>query len=104
MLHELLLALHGHRGHVFHLEEGEGRSRVSSALPLFHPAEKAVLESLLATAEQFASLEQFVKTHGDAMEEEEDEEEEQGGERRGGGGGRGEQEIQASMDSTVFKF
>ncbi len=75
MLHELLLALRGHRGHIFQLGDPAGprlrasaAPRVNSALPLFHPAEAAILETLLATAAEFARLESFVAAHGDSAE------------------------------------
>ena len=44
MLHELLVALRGHPGHVF--QEREGKFLVNPALSLFHPCEVALLNQV----------------------------------------------------------
>ena len=44
MLHELVVALRGHPGHVF--QEREGKFLVNPALSLFHPCEVALLNQV----------------------------------------------------------
>ena len=45
MLHELVVALRGHPGHVF--QERAGKFQVNPALTLFHPCEVALLNQVL---------------------------------------------------------
>ena len=69
MLHELLLALHGHHGQVFYLDRSSPRDprlKVNSALPLFHPAELAIIQNLLDLATEYLKLQSFISRHRNA--------------------------------------
>ena len=57
MLHELVVALRGHPGHVF--QEREGKFLVNPALSLFHPCEVALLNQVRQKA--FPNMGIFIK-------------------------------------------
>ena len=67
MLHELLLALHGHHGQIFSMQHSGAseRIRVNGSLPLFHPAEVKILDSLLEIGTEFWRLQEFIRRHRD---------------------------------------
>ncbi|CAB4057897.1 TUBGCP4 [Lepeophtheirus salmonis] len=60
MLHEILFALNGNEGNVFTLDNG--RFKVNSALPLFHPSETRVLENILELGEKYWRICTFIKS------------------------------------------
>lgn len=61
MLHELVVALRGHPGHIF--TEKNGGMVVNSALPFFHPCEVAIMNQLLTVAADYRSLTTFIESH-----------------------------------------
>ena len=81
MLHELLVALRGHPGHVF--QEREGKFLVNPALSLFHPCEVALLNQVKKTeflkhlalaqvlelAADYRTVASFISRHGSGGEE-----------------------------------
>ena len=82
MLHELLVALRGHPGHVF--QEREGKFLVNPALSLFHPCEVALLNQVKKTIEflkhlalsqvlelaaDYRTVASFISRHGSGGEE-----------------------------------
>ena len=81
MLHELVVALRGHPGHVF--QEREGKFLVNPALSLFHPCEVALLnqvtlktdflnislDQVLELAADHRTVASFISRHGSGGEE-----------------------------------
>ena len=80
MLHELVVALRGHPGHVF--QEREGKFLVNPALSLFHPCEVALLNQVSLTpltlksfvqvlelAADYRTVASFISRHGSGGEE-----------------------------------
>jgi len=67
MLHELVVALRGHPGHVF--QEREGKFLVNPALSLFHPCEVALLNQVLELAADYRTVASFISRHGSGGEE-----------------------------------
>ena len=83
MLHELVVALRGHPGHVF--QERGGKFQVNPALTLFHPCEVALLNQVLEQlglaqyyltsvqvlelAADFRAVTTFISRHGSGGEE-----------------------------------
>ena len=71
MLHELLLALHGHHGSIFSLHQSGStpKMRVNAALSLFHPAEVKILNALLEVGTEYWRLQEFVRRHRDHQQQ-----------------------------------
>ena len=89
MLHELVVALRGHPGHVF--QERDGKFLVNPALSLFHPCEVALLnqvrlktdfpnmglkesfnlslDQVLELAADYRTVASFISRHGSGGEE-----------------------------------
>ena len=83
MLHELVVALRGHPGHVF--QERAGKFQVNPALTLFHPCEVALLNQVLKQlglaqyyltsvqvlelAADYRAVTSFISKHGSGGEE-----------------------------------
>jgi len=63
MLHELVVALRGHPGHIFAEKEAGGAMAVNPGLPFFHPCEVAIINQLLAVAADYKNISSFVDRH-----------------------------------------
>ena len=61
MLHEVIMALAGHPGHLVTLNRSS--MRVSPALGLLHPAEAALVDALLVLGHDCHTVQEFVKEH-----------------------------------------
>lgn len=61
MLHELLVALRGHPGHLF--TETEAGLKVSSTLTYFHPCEVSLINQVLELGTDYRALTQFISSN-----------------------------------------
>jgi len=62
-LHELLLALNGHHGQIFAMQND--KIKVTPLLPLLHPCETQIINGLLELATEYDKLQRFMARHRD---------------------------------------